>query len=174
MANRVQQKSSEEIPPKTRLELLRQELALSQAKFEKDSDRHKRMFRGLRFATFVVTALGTCLAALAAACPQTQPWMNLAVVLLTAAVTVITSYEILRKPSELWIHERTTLYALRDIKRELEFRILDDEDVDQAIAECFERLQNVLRASGDNWIRRVAPHQGKNDDKDHPPAPPRT
>jgi hypothetical protein len=91
-------------------------------RFDKESGEHKNMYRELRYIVFALTACSTALASLALAFPAFQSPISLAIVVLTTAIGVVTSFEGLRKPGELWIHERTTYYALLDLKRELEYQ----------------------------------------------------
>ena len=136
------------------LEFLRKELQDNAGRFDKDSKQHKRMYRQLRGATIIVTACSSVLAAVGVAKPELQPWINLVIVFLTAAVGVTAAFEAMRKPSELWIHERTTYYGLKDIERELEFRARTGDEA--AIRECFERMQALLGASNEKWNRELA------------------
>jgi Protein of unknown function (DUF4231) len=135
------------------LDFVRAELAANGKRFDDDSKQHKRMHRRLRGLTIFVTACSSVLAAVAVAKPELQVSINLVIVLLTAAVGVISAFEAMRKPNELWIHERTTYYGLKDIERELEFRVRNEEPA--AIHECFERMQALLGASSEKWNREV-------------------
>jgi hypothetical protein len=145
------------------LEFLREELKCNAERFDTDSKNHKRMYRRLRGATIGVTACSSVLAAVGVAKPELQPWINLAIVFFTAAVGVMAALEAMRKPSELWIHERTTYYGLKDLGRELEFRTRVGEKT--AIRETFERMQALLGASSEKWNRElVRPRQTNNAD----------
>ncbi len=53
---------------------------------------------------------------------------------------------------ELWIHERTTYYALTDLKREAEFKI-DEDSPPEVIELYFFKMQEILGASGEKWNR---------------------
>src|SRR2546423_12364244 len=94
-------------------------------RFDRDSTTHKKMYRAMRYAVFTLTAVSTGLASLAVAFPQSQSTISLVIVFVSAAAGVVSSVEGLRKPAELWIHERTTHYALKDLKRDLEFQSAD-------------------------------------------------
>ncbi|MGB4913531.1 MAG: DUF4231 domain-containing protein [Candidatus Dechloromonas phosphoritropha] len=123
--------------------------------FEKDSTQHKTLYRRLRYAVFMLTSISAVLAGLAIKLPEFSSAISVAIVLVSAAVGVITSIEGLRKPAELWIHERTTFYALMDLKREMEFK-LDENSPHEVIEKYFFRLQELLGASGEKWNRHIA------------------
>lgn len=118
--------------------------------FKEDSTRHKTMYRQLRYIVFILTSISAVLAGLAIKLPEFGSAINVAIVLVSAAVGVITSIEGLRKPAELWIHERTTYYALIDLKREVEFN-LDENSSNEVIEKYFSSLQKLLGASGEKW-----------------------
>jgi hypothetical protein len=102
-----------------------------------------------------LTGLTTIGAAVAATSMLAQPWVNLVMVVITSAVAVLATVEGIRKPSELWIHERTTRYALADLQRELEYRCVAGINSD-TVDECFKRLQALLGASGEKWNKGIA------------------
>jgi hypothetical protein len=144
------------------LEFLRSELTASMKRFEEDSIDHKNLHRRLRYLAFALTALATTLAGAAIAFPEAHTATSLAIVVVTASLGVVTSIEGMRKPAELWIHERTTLYALKDLERDLTFWC-DREVIDRAEIEArFARLQAILGASADNWNRDVQLQPGTN------------
>ncbi|HOI51918.1 MAG TPA: hypothetical protein PLN02_06035, partial [Azonexus sp.] len=60
----------------------------------------------------------------------------------------------LRKPAELWIHERMTYYALMDLQREAAF-VLDEASPPELVEKYFFRLQEILGASNDKWNRQI-------------------
>ncbi|GEM_PF-1386310 len=140
--------------------------------FYKVSKKHKRIHRALRYTVFAMTACSTVLASFALYFPAYQSGISLAIVFISVASGVVTSIEGLRKPGELWIHERTTHYALKDLKRELEY--LEYRPADQnpppTLDGIFTRMQSILGASGDKWNRDIAsrsdPHNASG------PAPP--
>ena len=103
----------------------------------------------------MLTSISAVLAGLAIKLPEFSSAISVAIVLVSAAVGVITSIEGLRKPAELWIHERTTFYALMDLKREMEFK-LDENSPHEVIEKYFFRLQELLGASGEKWNRHIA------------------
>ena len=123
-------------------------------RFGKDSITHKKMYRAMRYAVFTLTAASTGLAKRAVAFPQSQSAISLAIVFISAAAGVVSSIEGLRKPAELWIHERATHYALKDLKRELEFRSAD-QTAPVSVDEHFSKMQAILGAAGDKWNRQI-------------------
>ncbi|UCV04935.1 DUF4231 domain-containing protein [Dechloromonas denitrificans] len=123
--------------------------------FRDDSAQHKALYRNLRYLVFVLTAISTLLAGLALKFPELGSSINVAIVFVSATVGVVTSIEGLRKPAELWIHERTTYYALMDLKREVEFE-LDTNSSPEMLGRYFFRMQEILGASGEKWTRSIA------------------
>jgi hypothetical protein len=103
---------------------------------------------------FSLTACSTVLAGLALSYPKLQGTLNMVILLVTAAIGVLTSIEGLRKPGELWIHERTTHYALKDLKRDLEYRTAELEQR-VVLDDFFLRLQAILGAAGEKWDRNI-------------------
>jgi hypothetical protein len=89
--------------------------------FGADSKGHKTQYRILRYTVFTLTAFSTLLAGAALLAPHMGPGMSLAILVLSAVSGVVTSVEGVRKPAELWVHERATYLALKDLKREVEF-----------------------------------------------------
>lgn len=123
--------------------------------FRDDSKQHKTLYRNLRYSVFVLTSISTLLAGLALKYPEVSSTISVAIVFVSAAVGVVTSIEGIRKPAELWIHERTTYYALMDLKREVEFN-LDENSSSERVEKYFFRMQEILGASGEKWNRHIA------------------
>ena len=139
-----------------KLDKLREELLAQIENFKVESNKHKHMYRSLRYTVFLLAAASAILGSIALTVPASQQGANLAIVAITSLVGVLTSIEGLRKPAELWIHERTTYYALKDLLRELEYRAaqsISESDVD----EVFHRMQSILGASNQKWSRQVQP-----------------
>lgn len=130
--------------------------------FEGHSKRHKRQYRHLRYLVFALASISTVLAGAALAYPVAQRHLNVAIVLVTALVGLVTSLEGLRRPAELWIHERTTLYALKDLKRAIEYTAsgtISDDSLDGH----FSTMQAILGASADEWAQKVRPKPIQNE-----------
>jgi len=113
-----------------------------------------------RYTALGLTGCATVLASAALAkFTDSQQWLNLAVVGATAIAGIATSIEGLRKPSELWIHERRILYDLIDLERMITYEASEPgglQDVDQY---C-DRLQQILTVSIEDWSRKVKPPSG--------------
>lgn len=136
------------------IEVLREELDRSIDRFDRESTKHKKLYRRLRYLVFGFTGLSTVLGGLAAAEVFEARVTSLAIVVATTLASVVTSVEGLRKPAELWIHERTIFTALKDLQREVEFSAAEGPDDDE-VARQFERLQGILGASSEKWSRVV-------------------
>jgi hypothetical protein len=137
-------------------ETLRAELKTQIARFKKESDKHKGIYRTLRYTTFGLTGAATLLASAALYFTASQEWLNLAVVLATALAGVATSIEGLRKPSELWIHERNIYYALKDLERDMNYVASAPDGLDvKAVDGYFNRVQQILTSSTEDWSSTV-------------------
>lgn len=138
------------------------QLAEKTVGFKADSEKHKRLYRRLRYSVFLLTSLSALLAGLSLKFPESSAMINVLILLFSAAIGVLTSIEGLRKPSELWIHERTTFYTLMDLKREVEFEV-DNDTPPEVIERYFFRMQDILGASNEKWNRNiVGVRQGQN------------
>ncbi len=122
--------------------------------FEKDSSEHKKMFRRLRRWGFVLTAIAGVLASAALAQREWQIYCNAAIVALTAWLGYLSAYEGLRTPRELWIQERTTSNALRDLRREVAYTSIAGCTESEADA-YLGRLQTILNAANSKWHAHV-------------------
>jgi len=80
--------------------------------------------------------------------------------LTTAVAGLAASIEGLRKPGESWTHERTLYYALKDLKRKLEFGTAEDHDP-KVVDTVFYGMQDVLGYARERWSRQVAGKAGK-------------
>lgn len=136
-------------------ENLKNELAELIVKFKKDSNRHKKLYRILRYVALVLTGLATVLSSVALTKIDIRDLLNIAIVIATASAGVITSIEGLRKPAELWIHERNILYALTDLQREMNYNAASTGSVDN-IDNYFARLQQILGSSQEKWTGTVS------------------
>ena len=123
--------------------------------FDKESTRHKQMYRRMRYGIFVLTALSTLLAALSISFPESNLGISLGIVAVSALIGLITSLEGLHNPADLWVHERSILYALIDLKREALFRLGEDK-VAHDIEAVFEQMQRILGHSAENWHQQIA------------------
>ncbi len=140
--------------------MIKKEWLLQQLKekidvFEKNSKQHKSLYRQFRYSVFVLTALSSVLSAIALRLPGWNATISLIIVFVSATVGIITSIEGIRKPAELWIHERGTYFALMDLRREVEFK-LDENSSPDLICRYFRRMQEVLEAAGEKWRLGIA------------------
>ena len=135
-------------------EFLATELAKNIKHFNDDSTRHKNMYRLLRYIAFTFSAGSTILAGIALAFPHYQTQLNIAILFASAAIGVASSIEGLRRPHELWVHERSVLYDLRDVERNLAFHA-QDVSVPVPVEELYARMQVILQASRDRWRQNV-------------------
>lgn len=120
--------------------------------FQKASETHKSLYRNLRYAVFFLTGISAVLAGAAIKYPELNSTISLAIVFASSAIGITTSIEGLRKPAELWIHERTTYYALTDLKRKVEFNT-DENSLPEVIERYFFKMQEILESSGEKWHR---------------------
>lgn len=146
------------------IDFLGTELTARITHFEDESRAHKTLYRTFRYWSLGLSAGASVLAGAALVLPGQAGWIGLLVLAATSGAGVVTALEGLRKPAELWIHERATLNRLRDLKRELDWHAARGEGEAQAEA-LFERLQQVLAGSAEQWHQQVAQLAP-------PPAPP--
>jgi hypothetical protein len=121
--------------------------------FTEQAEKHKLLYRVHRYLVFGLTSCSTILAGAALKFKGSEEWLNLTVVITTAIVGTLTSIEGLRKFSELWIHERSILLNLTDMKREIDFIGIEESNVDT----FFNRFQSILGESMESWIKKVDP-----------------
>ena len=137
------------------IDFLGAELAARIRHFEDESLEHKTLYRTFRYWSLGLSAGASVLAGAALVLPAQAGWIGLLVLAATSGAGVVTALEGLRKPAELWIHERATLNRLRDLKRELDWHAARGDGEAQAEA-LFERLQQVLAGSAEQWHQQVA------------------
>lgn len=130
------------------------ELCKSSRRFGGDSHDHKRLHRKLRYAALILTASSAVLAGLALAEGPAKKLIGALTLVFTAASGAVASIESLRKPAELWIHERTIFYSLEDLKREFAIELYGRRRED-TLEKVFEQMQAVLGASADKWSRQI-------------------
>jgi hypothetical protein len=122
--------------------------------FDKESTKHKNLSRRFRYCAFILTAAASVFAGLPVVFSEYQVPMSLLILVTTSTLTVVNSLEGLRKAGELWIHERTTLYRLHDLRRDLQFHSEDPSnpvDVDA----LYNEMQECLQSARDRWDRLV-------------------
>jgi hypothetical protein len=109
----------------------------------------------MRYIIFGLAALSTILAGIAVGSEAIQYYLNIGIVVTTASISVVTSIEGLRKPSELWIMERNLFYSLKDLKREFEFHLEANRD-SISVEKYFDQMQTILNSAGEKWSKKVA------------------
>jgi hypothetical protein len=140
----------------TKIEILKNALQDHTQWFDDQSTRHKKLYRRLRYSAFVMAAAATILSSAALVFPAYQAFINLTIVFITASVGVVSSIEGLRKPAELWIHERTSYYALKDLALRVDYAT-SEPYAEEELDFLFNRLQTVLGGSVEKWSTKVQP-----------------
>jgi len=135
------------------LDFLRTELDIQIDRFGKESTKHKEMYRNFKYLIFGLSGISTVLAGIAAGL-NNQYYLNIGIIITTALISVVNSIDGLRKPSELWIMERNLFYALKDLRRELEFD-LSKTNGSISIDEYFDRMQGLLNSASEKWSGKV-------------------
>src|ERR1039458_1143920 len=141
--------------PGTKLEHLKDALDELIEQFGKESEKHKKLNRRLRYFLFALTGCATVLSATAVEFAKLQGPLNLVVVLVTVGAGIVASIEAIRKPAQLWILERGAFHALRDLRRELEYE--GSGVADTTVDLYFKRMQSILAASNEQWIAQANP-----------------
>lgn len=141
-------------------EKLKVELKNQISKFGIESNKHKNMYRWLRYSAFGLTGLATVLASFALQFNEIQVWLNITIVIVTAITGILASFEGLRKPSELWINERNVLYALIDLQREVDYEAAETGTL-QKPDQYFTRLQQILGESKEKWTDLISSQKNK-------------
>jgi len=128
-------------------------LAETITQFQDASARHKRMYRRGQSAIIVMTALTTIAAGAGIVAPSEawKPRLQFVVLLLSATTAAVTAWIELRKPRDLWQHERGVYHALLDLQRELRFESSLTPLSEETHRRYFARLHEVLQSSGSKW-----------------------
>lgn len=150
-------------------QVLEQELDNVIARLYKDSEKHKRFHRRLRYTMFCMTALSTILASAGAFSANYRELLLMAVVITTAVASLVTSVESIRKPGELGLHERRTHHELVDLRRELLFTA--KEATETQLWQLFYRMQTVLNASVAGWAKLKPEQESDSDAREHESVP---
>ncbi len=138
------------------LDYLREQLGQQIDRFDRESTKHKRLYRRFRMVTSIVNAAAAVLAGAAAAAVPGAQWLAVAVVAATAGAGVIMAWEGIRKPGDLWITERSALYALKDLQRDLEYTVRK-AGITIGLDDYFDRMQAILTSSMEKWGSHVKP-----------------
>ena len=117
------------------------------------SERHKKIYRRLRYAVMVLSGAATVLVAFALKSGEKdRPNFELAISVVTVATTIASGVEAVRKPADLWVRERGILHGLRDLKSTVEYETADPGfDPDKA----FQKMLTILSASQREWAANI-------------------
>jgi len=130
-------------------EMLKEDIA----RFDRESTRHKGMFRRTQTAVIALTASTAIVAGLGLILPGLDSAIHFAVLCLAAVTTAVTSWAEMRRARELWQHERMVFYALKDLAREVDFyasvRALTPENLEG----YFQRAAGILGTSTQQWSK---------------------
>ncbi|CAG1022471.1 hypothetical protein DOJK_01696 [Patescibacteria group bacterium] len=138
-------------------DLLLSELNKNIEKFEKDSERHKSMYRCYRYWVFGCAALSSILAGgVAKFFPHDTDIINSMIVIISAISGIVTSIEGLRKPQDTWIRERYAYHKLKDLRREVLFETDENEDNIKKIHPYFLKMQTILETAEESWLNSLA------------------
>ena len=135
-------------------ENLKKEVEKQISIFDGESKIHKKLYRILRYTVYILTGAATILSSLALTVTEFQTWLNMAIVIVTASAGVVTSIEGLRKPAELWIHERNVYNQLKDLQRKLDY-VAGTNGTIEDIDNYFDQLQQILGSSQEKWTKQV-------------------
>lgn len=134
---------------------LRKEIDDAIDKFHHEADKHKRMHYTCRYTAFTLTVVATVLASVALVVQdEASSVLNVVIVCVTAAMGAIASFEGMRKPADKWHNERRAEYALKDIKRELDFTLLTGGGAAEVQA-LYTRMVAVIESAREAWSRYV-------------------
>jgi hypothetical protein len=125
-------------------------------RFDRESKKHRIMYRGFRYFVFILTGISTVLASSSlTAPPEIHNALSLSIVVITAIVAIVTSIDGLRKPGELWVHEQTIRNQLKDIKRAMEFHFTENSD-SRSVDAFFDLMQRALGGAEETWREKIA------------------
>lgn len=137
------------VPSQSKYQRLLSQTQESIDHYEFESDRHKNMYRRIRYCMMSMTAFSTILAAISTVV-ENHVIFSIVVVILGAAMSWCTAFEGLRKPADLWLNERSIFHMLNDLKREL-IHFGPNGLTDEELNGRFDQLQAILRSSSQKW-----------------------
>ncbi len=132
-------------------------------RFDRESDKHKRLYRRCQNLVIGLTAVTSVVAGLGLLLPGGERYSQFAVLCLSAGVSAVTAWGEMRRLRELWQHEREVFYALVDLRRELEFARTYGELGVSDLQAYFARMNVLLGSSSQQWaqIHQQRADQGK-------------
>ena len=123
------------------------------ARFDKESEKHKRIHRRVQTGIITLTAVTAVVAGAGLVVPDADNAIQFAILCLATVTTAVTSWAEMRRARELWRHEREVYYALIDIRREVQFYEavggLDPEKVEA----YFHKANAILGSSTQKWSK---------------------
>jgi hypothetical protein len=134
------------------LAALSESLEADIARLERESSKHKRLYRGCQTAVIALTSTTTVVAGAGLVLPASSGRaIQFTVLCLTALSTAIAAWAEMRHARELWQHERGVYYALIDIRRELQFEAARGKLGKHQLDGFFGRITAVLGSSSAQW-----------------------
>ena len=126
------------------------------------------MHRWCRYLVFSFAAISSVLAGIAIASPNQGNEINISIIIISDLSGFVTSFEGLRKPQDLWIHERMTYLMLRDLIRKVKFNSIEKKEKlsseeEQKVNGYFEEMQKILAMSQQEWIEKITQNGNKGD-----------
>jgi len=86
------------------------------------------------------------------------PKMDIAALVMSAIVTLVTGWETFADYPSRWIRYRTILAVLYDIRDDLEYYHSTMKEIpDEKIKELYDRLKAAIRESNEEWLNRRVP-----------------
>lgn len=152
----------------SRLDKLKSQLAAHVVHFDKESTKHKNLHRRLQISIFSLLALSTSLAGVAAAFSYYGRILNLIIVATTAVAGLLTSIAGMRKSAELWILERGSYHALKDLMEELEFQTAESDRTPD-LDDYFNRMRSIISAAEQKWHLQAKQSEKKAAEQKDPP-----
>ncbi len=133
-----------------KVEFLRNELKNLQKSFKQDRNKHKKRSLFLKLSIAFLSAAATVLLGLKTN-SDTTVFQNIALII-NASISVIATYEAFFKPKKLWVRETIVFSKLKDIERDLEFRLSGSSLTDKQLDEFSHRINTALQESMEEWI----------------------
>lgn len=136
------------------IDALRATFAKELARFDKESQKHKGIYRRSQLLIIGLTTFSTVVAAAGLVLPSGyDKAVQFAVVCLTATTAAVASWTEMRRARELWQHEREVYYGLLDIERGFEFIASTGDVTQETLQATYQRVTAVLGSSSQKWAR---------------------
>ncbi len=136
------------------IEKLREILEQDIRRFDKESQKHKRLYRRAQTAVIGLTATTAVVAGAGLILPEgSGRFVQFTVLTLASFTTAVTSWLEMRRARELWQHEREVYYALKDILREVDFYDAMGAMTPEKVEAYFRQAASILGSSSQKWAR---------------------